>query len=288
MEKVKTLVLSGGGVKCMAFIGAIRSLEEHSLYDHDTVETLAGTSGGAIVAVMLAAGYSSKEIEERASSLNISELQQFTFAKLSSLYGLDSGYGFIIELEKWLENKGYSKTITLKKFYEMTKKNLYIVTTCVNKMTPVYLNHSSHPDLMVVHAMRMSISIPFIFTAVKYKNDLYADGGLLDNFPITLFGEDNKHLLGLNLNQYINCSDINLEINSPQEYIFAIMTGIHHRFQTVKIEKYKERIIQIDSSGYNTFDFNLHPERLQKLTLLGYDSVTAAITNHSSLQCSED
>lgn len=292
-KKIKTLVLSGGGTRCISFIGAVKALQELKMYNHSNVTTFAGTSGGSLIAMMMIAGYTPDEMWKRILEIDFKHLQHLSFRKILILYGLDSGYGFINEIEKILEDKGFSKRITMKKFYELTRKDFYITTTCVNRFKPVYIHHSTFPDITVAHALRMSMSIPFIFTSVKYKNDFFVDGGVLDNYPIALFNNEDKHLMGLNLNQYKDEQDINIEIKNIQGYAFALMNAINYELQTLKRKDYIQRTIEICTKGEYSFDMTLTPEKIKELietgykTIMEYFNLTVAPVKHANPISSE-
>lgn len=272
MKKIRTLVFSGGGTKCISFIGAVRALQELNMYNYHRVKTFAGTSGGALIAALLIAGYSPEDLMQRICEIDFSKLQHFSLKKVFTLYGLDSGYNFISEMEKLFEERGFSKRITMKNFYELTRKELYIATTCVNKFKPIYIHHSNFPDISVVHALRMSISVPFIFTSVKYRNDVYVDGGVLDNFPITIFDKNDKHLFGLYLNQFKDQTEINVNITNIQEYTIALMSAMSTELQSLKIREYVDRTTEI-CIRENSLDFTITAEKIEKYLSIGYDSI---------------
>ena len=66
---IKNLVLSGGSSKCIVFVGAIKALEELNILS--TITTFAGTSGGAILALLLILEYSVEDITNLYTKLNL-------------------------------------------------------------------------------------------------------------------------------------------------------------------------------------------------------------------------
>lgn len=74
-------------------------------------------------------------------------------------------------------------------------KNLYIVGTDMNRSATTIFSYETTPNMEVAEAVKISMSVPLLFEAVPSSLDvsvstptsLYADGGLLNNFPITLF-----------------------------------------------------------------------------------------------------
>ena len=66
MGMIIDLVFSGGGVKAIAFIGVVEALEERGI----KVRRVAGTSAGALVGALVAAGYTSGEIKKMLPTLS--------------------------------------------------------------------------------------------------------------------------------------------------------------------------------------------------------------------------
>src|SRR3954453_13731963 len=69
VENYVDLVFEGGGVKGIAMVGALSVLEEHGYKP----QNVAGTSAGAIVATLLAAGYTAAELRDLISNQDFSE-----------------------------------------------------------------------------------------------------------------------------------------------------------------------------------------------------------------------
>src|SRR4051812_47635644 len=87
---ITNLVFKGGGVKGIAFVGALRELEKS---DHlGNVKRVGGTSAGALVGAMYALGYSIDEIETLMNSLNFNKFEDdFSLLRLGTHYGLYVG-----------------------------------------------------------------------------------------------------------------------------------------------------------------------------------------------------
>lgn len=197
------LVLSGGGAKGAAHIGVLKYIEEAGI----PIDYIAGTSMGSIVGGMYALGYSSDEIldiisavdwdrlisnqvERRKISYNnksenrsqvvtipfsigtdTEELQSRSF-KNSLPTGIVSGDN-LINLFNSL-SVGYSDPVD---FNDLPIPFLCIATNVVNGEADV-LNKG-----IFSKSLRASMAIPILFDPVKIDETLYADGGLLNNFP---------------------------------------------------------------------------------------------------------
>jgi NTE family protein len=96
---------------------------------------------------------------------------------------------------------------------------LVITATDLNDRNTVYFNYKNYPDLPIRDAVRMSMSIPFLFTPVEFDGHLLVDGGVLDQCPEHVF--DSKDVSDpaskLNLTE-INPKTLAFDILEPDEH----------------------------------------------------------------------
>lgn len=206
-------VFEGGGVRGIGHVGAACRLEEAGYRFAD----LAGSSAGAIVAALLAAGYSCSELTGEMSSLDYMKFRGKGIADRFGAVGKAVSILFTLGiyhtgyLEKWLqellEKKGMSRFGDLKKTgrtlkvtaSDLTARKLLIFPDCLPEFG---LEADSFP---IARAVRMSVSIPVYFEPVRLREQsgkvhLIVDGGLLSNYPVWLFDgsekRDGRHTLG--------------------------------------------------------------------------------------------
>jgi predicted acylesterase/phospholipase RssA len=180
--KADALVLSGGGMKGLYILGAIEYLYTEVGLDHIT--SYYGTSIGAVISVLLVAGYTPVEIMAQICVKKIAQQISTIDKHIMERRSLFNPAHFLRLLEELLSAK-LGKVPTLLEFYELTKMDIYITTVCLSTpYCPIYLNHRTHPDVPVSVAVHMSISIPFALGYAEYEGKRYMDGGMLDNFPI--------------------------------------------------------------------------------------------------------
>ena len=98
-------------------------------------------------------------------------------------------------------------SMTLADVHGVTGRELSLVASDTTGQRILVLNHRTAPDLPLVWAVRMSMSIPLVWPEVEWRPDwgnyrgrpmtghLVVDGGLLSNFPIELFVSDADHIL---------------------------------------------------------------------------------------------
>jgi NTE family protein len=201
------LVLSGGGAKGMAHIGVIRVLEENNI----PIDYIAGTSIGAIVGGLYAAGYSTEEMEELFKS------DEFYFWSTGKIQK-DYRYYFKMPEENpsWIDIRVEKKDDKVKllpptnlipeeqmdfAFMELLaatnaacKYNFdslmvpfFCVATDVNNSEPAILRTG---DLGA--AVRASMTVPLYFRPITIDGSLLFDGGILNNFPHDIMKETYK------------------------------------------------------------------------------------------------
>lgn len=190
---IVNLAFKGGGVKGIAFVGALRELFQHGSLA--SVQRVAGTSAGALVALMYALGYSIDKIYEIMKGMNFRQFEGgFNPLRVLTHYGLFGG-DYILEMaQNLLENSG--KGLHAKSTFADMKVagclDLYVFATNLNLHNIAELSPDKTPGAFVAEAVRASMSIPIFFKAWKFSNeipstDIYVDGGLLFNYPLSFF-----------------------------------------------------------------------------------------------------
>jgi NTE family protein len=208
--EIDTLICAGGGVKCIGTIGALKVLDEQGILK--TITKYAGTSAGSIIITLLNIGYTPQEIYDtvfcQTNSIVQDSLLRLPYNLIAN-YGMYSGDKMVVYLGTLFEKKGFDKNITLNDLQKKTNKTLVITATSLNTRNTYFFNHYTFPDVKVIDAVRMSMSIPFYFTSVNYKIDgvshRFVDGGILNNFPLYYF--DISELHGEFIKTYNELSD---------------------------------------------------------------------------------
>lgn len=242
--KYKILVLSGGGVSGIMHLGAVKYLEDNNLVD---IDTYICSSVGSIIGSLLSVGYKAQELYDFIYNFDMSILRDIEITNLLFKYGLDDGTKLNIFIKKLLSYKTGNENITFGELYKKYNKKLIITATCLNDNKLYYFSYENEPDMCISKAVRMSVSIPFIFTNVEYKNKLYVDGGLMNNYPIN-FSKNIEKTIGINLDS--SCKYEN--INNIEQYIMSIFNCL---FQ--KKNKYKNNTINIKMEKSNMVNFDL-------------------------------
>jgi NTE family protein len=266
-QEVRNLVLEGAGIRGVAYAGGIRYLEEKKLID--VIDKVAGTSAGAIAALTISLGYTSKEIEDL---IYRTKLQKFNdgrlffiggFARMNRHYGWYRGTTFLKWLEKIIYNKTGNADITFKELHDRKFKDLYVTGTSLNHQKLVVFSYQSYPQMKVKDAVRISMSIPLYFKAVIIDSlghvigkrnipahcDLMIDGGFTGNFPITVF--DSVTWVDGVMRRIANPATMGLRIDTPEQIKYD---SLHGGLVPVPISRFRNYV----SAFYNYTIENLN------------------------------
>jgi NTE family protein len=182
--------------------------------------------------------------------------------------------------------------------------DLYMTATCVTARDEQsrVLSHAHSPELPVCEAVRMSVSIPLLYTAVSHADDLWVDGGVLWNYPIDLFDQPeygavetapgvyfNHHTLGLKVvsdpgpqsgtRAYQATRPDHAPVTNLKEFVIALVDAVHEQAEQVHVHARDwERTIPIDSLNVSATDFARlarEPELIDALLTSGERGVDA-------------
>lgn len=277
MKEINKLVFSGGGIRGLVFIGVIKKLEELIKYNDKKVliniNSISAVSAGSVIALMYLLGYSYIEMLEISLTKNFDSLKDIKIMDFINKYGLDSGNNVISWFSELMIKKNIKNDITLKEFYNKTNINFQIITSNLNRYCLKNFNYIDTPNVKVLDAIRMSISIPLVFTKKLYEDEIHVDGGLINNYPIEVFEDNLDNVLGFKLiSSKKKIKEYN-DINDIQSFIYNIF-GCYQLQKKTKQEKYKHCTVYIDTKELtNSLDFNITPFKKNQLIQIGYSSI---------------
>ena len=223
MQYIKKVVIGGGAVKAIAFLGVLECLQRRQSFDLQNVEVFVGASAGALLSALLNIGYTAAELYHAVATTEFSELAEPDIGKLFSRFGLDSGHRVIAKLREMFAVKGFEPDVTLQQLHALTGKRLVITVTQLGSGVR-YLDYRCEPNLAVISAVRMSIGIPGYFTPVKYGNDYYVDGGMLDNVPLAVFGDGDTRDVLVIRRAHQDRSGGEVDADSLEHYLWLLWT----------------------------------------------------------------
>jgi predicted acylesterase/phospholipase RssA len=221
------LVLSGGAAKGAAQLGAMHCLKKHNMLNN--IKTIAGTSVGAMIGMLYCAGYQPMELFKFIRLLNMENIKSIKLPNFLTKYGLDDGSRMILIFVKLMGAKGFDPNISFKEFYKITKIKLIVTGACINDKKIYYFSYETYPEMKVIDAVRISMSIPIIFTPSMFDGKMFVDGGCIDNFPINLFINEIDKVIGIHVaDSYPIVKDIDSLESYLVNMIRCIMEGMSH------------------------------------------------------------
>ena len=269
------LVLEGGGALGLAHIGVIRWLEEN----HIPVHYVAGTSMGALVGGLYAAGNNPAQLNQIVSGIDWDQVlsDQIPFQDLSYRRKEDArDYPNTLQfgLEHGLRlpsgfNAGYQVSLILdrymlpysdiKNFDQLPIPFRCVAVDLVSKQKYVF------SDGPVSQAMRASMSLPGFFSPVVDKKHIFVDGGLLDNLPVDVGREMGGELiLAVHLQTKPTTADRNISsIGVLSDSIDVVIAA--NELQSMQKA---DLLVTVDVSDFTSTDYYA----AQKLIAKGYEA----------------
>jgi NTE family protein len=195
LDHVRNLVFEGGGVKGIAYIGAMEELDHVGVLKQ--IVRVGGTSAGAINATILALDYSLEEQNDLLKSLDFNEFMDDDWGvvrdtnRLLDRFGWHKGDFFHNWIGSLVKTKLGSKDATFLDLVSRGTRKLYVYGTNLSTGFSEVFSHEKTPNTSIADAVRISMSIPLFFAAVRNsRGDVYCDGGVLNNYPIKLFDRE--------------------------------------------------------------------------------------------------
>jgi predicted acylesterase/phospholipase RssA len=184
----------------------------------------------------------------------------------------------MLVLEKLFEAKNIPLDITFQQFFDLTKKNIICTVCCLTDKIATYFQVKSHPDMKVLLAVRMSISIPCYFIPVTWNDKLYIDGVIVDPYPIHYGMQiSNNTAIGVNIVDHSHNSD---KITNMEEYINRILECTMDGLNILN-KKYTSNTIQI-MVDFKANMVTATSEEKKRLYTIGQESCQKWIENNNS------
>jgi NTE family protein len=289
------LVLEGGGVKGIGLVGAVRGLREAGFVP----QRIAGTSAGAIVGSLVAAGLDDASLEEVVSGLDWQ-----SFLDRSLLDRLPFGRGLSLILERGIyEGDVLRETVAdllaeqgVHTFGDLAfddpegalgarrSYRLVCIVADVSRSRLVrlpwdYVEYGLDPDRQrVADAVRTSASVPFVFEPVTLRSSplgrssTLVDGGVLSNFPVDTFDRDDGReprwpTIGVKLSSRADARTREREIRSTLDLLVGVVDAMLEAHDAMHLEDPRTlaRTIFVDTSEAGVLEFDLSREKAAHL-----------------------
>ncbi|MCK4793845.1 MAG: patatin-like phospholipase family protein [Desulfobacteraceae bacterium] len=192
-SQFRNLIFEGGGVKGIAYIGAMQVLSQRGLLED--IRRVGGASAGAINALIYALGY---DIRAQREILQLTDFRKFMddsfgvirdIRRLAKNFGWYEGDFFSTWLGKLIKDQLGNERATFRDLKNANRPELYVIATNLSTGYSETFSIERNSDMPLVTAIRISMSIPLFFAAVRFgaRNDVYIDGGVMRNYPVKLF-----------------------------------------------------------------------------------------------------
>ena len=274
-KKKNILVISGGGLKGLAGLGAIKCLIDNDIISFP--EIFAGSSVGSVICFLINIGYGPRDIYNLLEQIDFTKLIKYVEPEnllFDPCFGLSSPEPILHVIYSFMKKKNIKKNITFKELYEKTQSKLIITGTCINDTSIKYFSIDTYPDMPILKAIRISISIPFIFRPYSFEGKLWIDGGCMDNFPIDLFADKLDDVIGVYMDDYYEVLDDILEV---QDYFYRVLKCIFRGLNYNKIEQYKKYFVHIITMGNHGTNWGLTKSDKIIMYEQGYNSASEYI-----------
>ena len=238
----KNLVMEGGGVRGLAFAGAISVMEEKGILMK--IDNVGGTSAGAIAGMLVSVGYTASEIDSLMFDLNITKLTDGKggvlgkYRRFKRKYGIYKGKAFEKWLQQLVEHKTGNPLLTFEQLHQLHLSNkqfkdLYCTGTNLSKQQLEIFSYVNTPGMPLALAVRISSGTPLFYEPVALDNQMkkikksdtlsyvnyYIDGGMLSNYPINMFDTCETFSLNPLLCDKVkfNTQTIGIKLERPQQ-----------------------------------------------------------------------
>ena len=259
----KNLALEGGGLRGIAYAGAFKVLEENGTMQN--IENVAGSSAGAIAGLMISVGYKADEIDSILMSLKFEKFNDGKgglvgkYKRIKRNFGIYKGDKYEVWLREMLIKKTGNADLTFMQLHQLKLnsknfKDLFCTGTNISKQRLEVFSFKNTPDFSVATAVRISGGVPLYFTPIALDDYLqkikkgdttsyinyYVDGGMLCNYPISMFDSCKHGAMPLLCNDLIfNTETLGIKLERKEQIYLFLKNSIEiPAYQPKKINDY--------------------------------------------------
>lgn len=194
---IKHLVFSGGGPNLIQILGALQNLEQKKFLDFKNIESIYGTSAGAIVAILICLKFDWETVYDYVIKRPWQDVFSIKVQDILDAYS-KKGIFDLKTIEKCfkplLDAKDIPLNINLEDFYKWSNIELHMYTFEINEYKLQDISYLTHPKLSLLTAIQMTCGLPVLITPVCIDNQCFIDGGLASNYPLNYCIETGKNL----------------------------------------------------------------------------------------------
>jgi len=291
-------VFAGGGVKGVAFTGALQAAAEAG---YNEWGQLAGTSAGAITAMALAVGYDAATMKSEIDAFDLSKIADYggplrvgALENLAFHRGLTHGKA----LTRWIERLIADAPRPATKFGELGGRLRVVGTDLAHTRLVVfpedvalYVDENGRrldPDeFPIAEAVRISAGFPYFFPPLKLrdaetgKQGVLVDGGVASAYPVFLFDKPQPahptwgfRLFAGSAPERPSYAEIG-GLDWPLDMLIGVVETAMNAFDKLDMHAFGNRTIAIPTGDVGTLDFALDEQQRQFLYDSGYQAAKA-------------
>ena len=176
-------------------LGAIQHLEQNNFINMNNIESIYGTSAGAIVGILICLKFDWETINDYIIKRPWKDVFPIKVQNIFDAY-TKKGIFDIKTVEKCfkplLDAKDIPMDINLEDFYKLSNIELHLFSFEINLYKVEDISYLTHPKLSLMTAIHMSSALPVLVTPVCIDDKCYIDGGMSSNYPLSYCIESGK------------------------------------------------------------------------------------------------
>jgi len=193
---IKHLVISGGGPILVQVLGAVQHLEQNNYVNMSDIESIYGTSAGAIIGILICLKFDWETVNDYIIKRPWHDVFPIKVQNIFDAY-TKKGVFDIKTIEKCfkplLDAKDIPMDINLEDFYKLTNVELHMFSFEINEYKVQDISYVTHPKLSLMTAIQMTSALPLLITPVCIDDKCYIDGGMSCNYPLSYCIESGKN-----------------------------------------------------------------------------------------------
>ena len=187
MPSIKHLVFSGGGPTLIQTLGALQTVEAAGFVNLAEIQTIYGTSAGAILGVILCLKFDWQTINDY---ILLRPWHDVFPMKVQHIFDAYTKRGIYDEqtvakcFKPLFDAKDISLGITMRELYDLSGIELHMYAFDINAFQLDDISYLTHPDLSVITALHMTSTLPILMAPYFIGDKCYIDGGIINNYPL--------------------------------------------------------------------------------------------------------
>jgi NTE family protein len=234
---IRHIVISGGGTMGFAYYGILQESNKQNLWNIEHIQTIYGTSIGAILSTILCLRYDWNTLDDYFIQRPWEKVFHYDLHMLFSCVQNNGIFTRTVTeqiLKPLLLGKDILPTVTMAEFFQKTGIELHVMVTNVNVFEHVDVSYKTHPDWSLVDAVHSSCAIPVLFKPICIDGIMYCDGGFCVNYPLKQCIENGANpddVFGIQ-NTGIDNEEIDTTMFSLFDYIIHLLNKMLEKIAT--------------------------------------------------------